>query len=298
MSLRERGLAGLNALRQSAWSRQAISVVGCRQYRVGSPGGACDRLIARLLTLDAPTSADRVRSVDLLTELFFELTAVTGVRRFIEAGVKDASASIRAAAEADIESAIAFEANPYTYRRFTTSVLAAGVDYRHAALTDQTGEVSFRVRLTNDGVPMADGQGSMLVRPDHTSGYEEVRVSAVRLDDAVDVNAQPPTALWIDVEGASAQVLRGASTLLDSVQVAIIEVESDLRWEGQEWIDRNVIDFFVGVGLVPVARDRQSRRQYNVVFARTNDARAKAAIERWRAARSAEAHQRLERTGV
>ncbi len=282
MNARSRTL--VDAVRRSSWTRRVIGAVGTRQFRVGRPCGLADRAIARLLTLDAPSPAERARTVDSLTELFFDLVAATRVQRFVEAGAKDAPASVRAATDAGVDRVIAFEANPYTHRRFQRAVTAAGVDYRHMALSDKAGEVDFLVRLTDDGTPMADGQGSMLVRPDHDPGYAEVRVEAVCLDDAVDTaDPQPPTSLWVDVEGASAPVLRGAPALLGSVQVAIIEVESDRRWTGQEWIDRDVIDFFVGVGLYPVARDRQSRLQYNIVFARSGDAGVSAVVERWRA---------------
>ena len=89
--------------------------------------------------------------------------------------------------------------------------------------------------------------------------------------------------MWIDVEGASAQVLRGATGILGAVAVVMIEVESDRRWEGQEWVDHDVVRFFASVGLIPVARDRQSRLQYNIVFARLDDPAIASKVEAWRA---------------
>ena len=73
---------------------------------------------------------------------------------------------------------------------------------------------------------------------------------------------------FYEQEGASAVVLRGATRLLDEVDVLMIEVEEIPLWDGQEWTRSDVVEFLGGHGLVPVARDRQSRMQFNVVFVR------------------------------
>lgn len=209
---------------------------------------------------------------------------VAEVERFVEAGAKDAGASRRAATHGEVAEVVAFEANPYTHRRFVDAVSADGVDYRHQALAEREEEMTFLVRLSEDGKPMADGQGSLLVRPDHLPGYERVPVVARRLDESLgNLSSTLTTALWVDVEGASAQVLRGASGVLDSVVAVMIEVESDRRWEGQEWIDHDVVRFFAEFGLAPVARDRQSRLQYNIVFARRGHPGVAAHVDEWRA---------------
>lgn len=259
----------------------AVEWIGEYQYR-GKPAGLGERCIARVLTLNRLPQESRDSSVEALVELFFSLVEVTGVERFVEAGAKDAGASRRAATGLGIADVVAFEANPYTHRRFVDTVSDDGIDYRHRALSETAGEMVFLVRLDDAGKPMADGQGSLLVRPDHVPGYEPVPVTAERLDRALGDDSEPRTAMWVDVEGASAQVLRGAVGMLGTVNVVMIEVESDRRWDEQEWIDHDVVEFFSSVGLRPVARDRQSRLQYNIVFARLEDPRVTSAVDRWR----------------
>ena len=238
----------------------------------------------RLAVYDMATPDERGHSVVALADFFFEVVQGIGFRRFVEVGAKDAHASVRAAGIPGMETVIAFEANPYTYRRFATSLAEAGVDYRHLAVGDRSGTETFLVRRRDDGTPIADGQGSLLLRPDHEPGYERVEVGLVSLDGHLGPPDGVRTAMWIDVEGASSQVLRGATAMLADVDLVMIEVEEQTVWDGQEWLRRDVVEAMAGAGLEPVARDRQSRHQFNLVFVRsaiTRDAQVLAARRRW-----------------
>ncbi|MFW2335258.1 FkbM family methyltransferase [Ilumatobacter sp.] len=198
-------------------------------------------------------------------ELFFALCSAVDVDVFVEAGAKEASASVRAV-ESAVPTVIAFEANPYTHRRFVRALEAAGVDYRHTALSERTGEATFLVRKRDDGSPMADGQGSLLVRPDHDPGYEEVTVAAAMLDD--EIASEGRVAMWVDVEGAVAEVLGGAHRTLGRTDLVIVEVEEVERWVGQRWLASDVVEQLARRGLRAVARDMQSRWQFNILFVR------------------------------
>lgn len=220
----------------------------------------------RLATFDRSDRAQRQPSVDALVELFFDIADNAEIERFIEAGAKDAGASIRAMSSWPSVETVAFEANPYTHRRFAAVCADAGVRYEHLALDEHPGQVTFLVRLNDNGVPIADGQGSLLHRPDYTLGYEAVTVDAVTLDGYL--GEQRRTAMWVDVEGASSNVLLGATDTLAVTDVVMIEVEERAKWTGQQWMRREVVEFFDSCDLVPIARDRQSRQQFNIVFVR------------------------------
>lgn len=255
------------------------------QYRLGSPGGRIDRAISWLIVHDLVPPDERTSSVNALVELFFDTVEAAEVDGFVEAGAKDSSASRRAASKLGVRHVVAFEANPYTHRRFVAKVSGDGVQYEHLALSDANGQVEFLVRLDDEGNPIPDGQGSLLVRPDHTPGYETVVVDAVRLDDHLADFPAASVAMWIDVEGASSQVLGGAPQLLERTDVVMIEVEERRAWIGQEWLHADVVRFFAEHGLEPIARDTQSRRQLNVVFV-SDRARSKpqvaAVLAAWR----------------
>jgi hypothetical protein len=95
-----------------------------------------------------------------------------------------------------------------------------------------------------------------------------VSVAAVTLDDHLATDGELRTAMWVDVEGASGSVLRGARVTLTHTDVVIVEVEERQVWEGAHWLRPTVVEYLVERGLVPVARDLQSRFQHNIVFVR------------------------------
>jgi hypothetical protein len=99
--------------------------------------------------------------------------------------------------------------------------------------------------------------------------YDTVKVSATSLDSFF----SPPVSrcsLWIDVEGASSQVLRGARNVLSVAQSLLIEVEDRPIWQDQ-WLRSDVIKFLAMYGLTPSVRDFEWARQYNILFLRNAD---------------------------
>jgi len=238
-------------------------------------------LLLRSLDLSLLTSAhrydvldkgERDRSVTELSGLFFHLAGILGTDLFIECGAKDARSSRRARRRLNPRRIVAFEANPYTYRRFAkaNAAPAHGVEYLHTALSDEVGTVTFNVLQTADGRPRSDVQASLLRRQDQlATGFAETTVDATTLDHFFAGDTSERIALWIDVEGAARNVLSGGTRLLDRAALLIIEVE-DRRWWGEEqWLRADVASFLYERGMLPVARDFQSRYQYNMIFVRS-----------------------------
>lgn len=71
--------------------------------------------------------------------------------------------------------------------------------------------------------------------------------------------------IWIDVEGSTGQVLSGARRILEAASILMVEVEDQPLWTGQ-WLRPQVVTFLLEAGFLPIARDFQSRYQYNVIF--------------------------------
>jgi FkbM family methyltransferase len=220
---------------------------------------------------DLRERSERLRSNRDLEELFFHLVKLLKPDLFVEAGAKDAESSRRARRYVPDARIVAFEANPYTYRRFERLYrrrnAKLGVEYLHLALSDSPGTRVFNVRRAASGRPVADGQGSLLLREDHEPGHERVSVRTTTLDTHFRGPEHGTCAMWVDVEGAGRLVLQGGTELLSSVDFLIIEVQDRDYWGGA-WLRKDVIRFFSERGLVPVARDFQSRYLYNVVFLR------------------------------
>lgn len=210
----------------------------------------------------------RKRSVAVLETLFFDVCRELAPNLFIEAGAKDAGASRRIREHLPGARIVAFEANPFTFRRFSKSIdyPAHGVEYIHRALGDREGTITFNIRVV-DGRMSADGQGSMLVSTRSEVGTKPVEVMSGRIDSFFPPDSFGRCAIWVDVEGASREVLKGASGILQKVDAMFVEVEDRETWKGQ-WLGQDVRDFLLEHDIIAVGRDFQSHHQNNVVFVR------------------------------
>lgn len=231
-----------------------------RRLAAGVPGSAADEHTRSRLTY-------------LLDALFDDLLTMTAPVLFVEAGAFEADASLRVAATLPLCRVVAFEANPYVYRRFSASTdfAAARVEYRHQALSDRQGETSFFIVASSASGcdDRQQGYNSLIKR---TGGdwlgeveYEEVGVMTTTLD-AEFGDVRGACALWLDAEGGSGLVLSGGGLFLDRCDVVKAEVEAKAFWTGQ-WLVADVLAEMARHGLEPVARDVQYEEQYNVVFA-------------------------------
>lgn len=228
-------------------------------------------IMANAPNYDLLQRSERRRSVEDLETLFFRIVKARQPELFIEAGAKDARSSRRARKHLPDARVVAFEANPYVHER-NREVNARPerpIEYHHLALTDRDGDVTFNVRRDVDGRPLADGQGSLRDLVDHEPGTEAVTVRGTTLDSFFEGHGEDERCfLWMDVEGAVDQVLRGAAATLRRAEAIFVEVEDKADWVwGRAWTAREVAAHLFDYGLVPVARDYQSRYQYNVLFA-------------------------------
>jgi FkbM family methyltransferase len=218
---------------------------------------------------DLEQTTHRRASARVLKQLFFNLVRVLQPDVFLEAGAMDASVSLRVRKMVRKAQVVAFEANPHNHATFSAAqdFKAARVEYRHCALSDQPGEVTFNVLVAENGRTRAPVSGrSSLLRREEVRGaeYEPVQVPARTLD--LEAAALPGrVALWVDVEGAAGAVLTGAAQTLQRCDLLLIEVETHPFWQGQ-WLHLDVCRHLLAAGLVPVARDFEFPHQFNLLF--------------------------------
>lgn len=227
-------------------------------------------MLATAANYDVNDSGDRGRSVADLSRLFFRIAAALKADLFIEAGAKDAATSREARRLLDPRRIVAFEANPFTYERHQAKHDNAGqgVEYLHRALSNSPGEVTFNVLRNQEGTPRADGRSSLLLRTGEAAGGStEVTVQATTLDTFFADHTYERSAIWVDVEGALEPVLGGGIETFERAAIVIAEVEDRAYWSGQ-WLRSDVVSFLYDRDLLPIARDYQSRYQYNIVFVR------------------------------
>lgn len=162
--------------------------------------------------------------------------------------------------------AVAFEANPLVWAHHRDEVTALGVEYLNLAIGPENGPVTLNVPRDFDG-RARDPVNRMASLGSNLRSEEQVAVEVpgVRLDDAVPLATDDRLVAWIDVEGALGAVLPASSATLGRAAAVYVEVEAEPMWDGQ-WLDRDVLEWFDGIGLVPLLRDRQRREQYNVLL--------------------------------
>lgn len=229
---------------------------------------------------DLWSEGGRQASADVLADLFFGLTRIMKPKLFIEAGAKAATTSLKVRELVPKARIVAFEANPYNVELYRKKhdYSASNVEYLHHALSNKAGDLTFYIRKTvaGESLPPETGRSSILKRNDASTTYDEVTVPAVVLDAFFPKNE--PNCIWMDVEGATQQVLEGGSRLLRSTKVAIIEAADRQIWEGQ-WLAPKTIEYMLARDLVPVARDFEYKGQYNIVFV-SKDALARDEVRR------------------
>lgn len=222
---------------------------------------------------DLATPEGRKRSVDTLRQLFFDLHETLQPQVVLEIGAKEATFSRIMRKTLPEAKVIAFEANPYVYakQRKVSDPIAEGVDYRHLAVSDRTGEISFFVQTRRGpkSVKRTVGSNSLMERLGDVD-TEEVTVASTRIDELIAAeNLVGEKTAWIDVEGAIGLVLAGLGPVLDQFTMVFAEVEEREFWADQ-WTWPQVQAFMAERGFHAVARDFEYEGQNNVLFVRAD----------------------------
>ena len=228
------------------------------------------------MTLDAALDAALVAADDAgLTPAQLQRRVRTAFRTIarqtdptlsLEIGAFEASFSRWVRRELPAARAVAFEANPMVWAHHREEVASTGVEYLNLAIGPDNGPVTLHVPRDFDG-RARDPVNRMASLGSNLRSEEQVTVEVpgVRLDDAVRLGDDDRLVAWIDVEGALGAVLPGSRETLGRAAAVYVEVEAEPIWDGQ-WLDGDVLEWFAGIGMVPLLRDRQRREQYNVLL--------------------------------
>jgi FkbM family methyltransferase len=225
------------------------------------------RFWAQMTAAQARNTGRPSEAIDRRVQRFFR-EMCTDIRPTItlELGAHEASFSRWAKRSFPEARAVAVEANPYVHEKYRERLTAEGVEYHHLAAASTNGPVTITIptQVGTRTLGKANRMASLAIHQDE-HGHESVEVDAKRMDDFVSFDDDDRVVAWIDVEGASDQVLAGSSELLRRADAIYIEVEPAGKWHGQ-WLDVDVARFFHEIGKVPATRDIQRRTYYNVVY--------------------------------
>lgn len=216
----------------------------------------------------------RRQSTPLLRKLFLDLCDEYEVLNLLEIGAHEASIScdFLNLTYSRNRRALAFEANPLTFKEITHQALSCGVEIYNLGISNSVGNLEFYIPLTANTQNLTPGNASFLTRTDAISNYRSFKVATETIDHVFDSHRiLGESAFWIDVEGFAHEVLRGAKSTLKTNQVVLlhIEVEAMKYWNEQktyETIFAELSEF----GFTPLARDFEYQYQYNVLFCKQN----------------------------
>jgi FkbM family methyltransferase len=220
---------------------------------------------------DLSNMQGRAYSARCLADVFVTVFGDVKASCAIEVGAHEASFSRAVREKAATAKIFAFEGNLHVHKRYCDELAARDIRYINALVTDVCGEGIINILAKIDGKdePRDGKRHSLLARIDHEDVSEKLAVSCLSLDSVFMGKdfADDTFCLWIDAEGAGGKVLRGAEKILKNTAAVYIEVESVAKWHGQA-LDKDIVEFFLHRGFLPLLRDFQFRHQYNIIFVR------------------------------
>jgi FkbM family methyltransferase len=215
--------------------------------------------------------------VDELVEMFLLIQEKNTPTVSIEVGANSADFSKKIKQRIPNILSWAFEANPYVYEHYLNNLNILDITYLNMAINDTVGSTRFLIQegVLNNGkwdgnrINRLSGNNSLLIRNELDILYSAPNIACTTLDNFFikenRINKKDRVCMWIDVEGASKQVLENSLKLLEQTDSVFIEVEDFEFWHNQ-WLSKDVIEFLRSQNFVPVARDYEYEKQNNYIF--------------------------------
>ena len=231
---------------------------------------------ATTLLAAGPDSLNFMSSTtECLKKTYIIMHSALGTEASLEIGARGAEYSLEMAnAYGGAIAICALEASPRTHAYFSKEVNYKdfGISYIHALVSDREGGADF-YEYMYDGMEPAAGMSSILVRDIKQHGAARrtrSTVKSIRGDTFIEnkFKNKKNIALWIDVEGAQAEVLNSLSKSFAQgiINAVYIEVEKEKLWIEQKMLDNDIISFMNRHNFSQFLRDNEYYTQYNIIF--------------------------------
>ena len=171
--------------------------------------------------------------------LFYCLLKRLNISCICDIGSMDGTASILFRKLRPEASIFAFEANKYNFGNIIndSNILNSNIKVVNCAVTNYNGTAKFNIVSAEYDDPHSNNRGrSSLYTRDDAKIKESVEVEAIRIDDFLlnQNNKTDSIALWVDVEGADYEVLKGIEKIKDRISIIHVEVEKKKIWNDQK----------------------------------------------------------------
>jgi FkbM family methyltransferase len=217
--------------------------------------------------------------------LFCRLLRTFEVATVCDVGSMDGNDALRFRRVLPSAAILALEPNPKNFALMAADDRLRGARIRvlPVAASDRRAKAPFFL-IDADYARGSDlarrGMSSLYERSDWTRLSSVVDVSTVRLDEllAAESSTEASIALWIDVEGAAFEAIRGASGVLRSTSMIHVEVETAPAIGAAQKLFADVERMLVEAGFMLLATDQQPDvLQFNALFINAASSRAKMA---------------------
>lgn len=221
--------------------------------------------------LDMRIKEDRDKSNKILVDYFLEIIDRTKPTCIIEIGAFSAEFSRKLREINKNLKIFAFEANTYNFDVFSNKYdfKERNINYINKAISDKNEVITFNIqkKINEKEVSPIRGNNSILERNQINTEYEEVYVESTSLSCFIEQNSleNEKISLWIDVEGANQQVLKGCEKVLNKINLIFIEVEEKEFWK-EQWLESDVNEFMSKNNFTLIARDGEYEKQYNQIY--------------------------------
>ena len=216
----------------------------------------------------------RIETGKLIDVFIFEVMERLNIELFLQCGANEPSTAINFCNINEKNKAICFEANPDVAQRYQSNATYSNLEYINVGLGSAPGNIDFYIPVGNRKDLSLQGTFSPAKHLEYT---DPIKVRIDTLDNLLltlyqnnkSLSMSPKsTALLIDVEGYSWNVLQGAQQLLalHTTKVIFIEVQDvNFYWE-HEKNAKHICEFLLNYGFVPIVRDYPTAMLYNIVF--------------------------------
>ena len=193
----------------------------------------------------------------ILEEEFLELQKKIKPELCVEIGAYEAGFSKKIHDLGICDNIYAYEASPYVYQNFKDGL--SEINYINLALADYDGNITFNVDKDKDpSVNTTDG----IKHKRDVANFDQIQVKCSRLDS---IHKSENICLWIDVEGASMEVLKGSLSILHNVSSIYIETETAKYWEDQ-YLHKDIVELLGIYDIEFYKWEKQHTSQYNSIF--------------------------------
>jgi FkbM family methyltransferase len=232
-----------------------------------------------LLTKKARWRQIRIGTGNLIENFIIDVYKKLSIELLVQCGANEPTSAINFCQIRSGNQAICFEANPYIANKYMTINKNPRIKYLNMGLGMGVGKLNFYIPDNHPKDWTLQGTFSPTKQLTYSESFEvEVTSLDSQLPSLLDIKGFdaddfPKTALLIDVEGFSWEVLQGAKETLnlDTTKVIFIEVQdSNYYWE-QEKNALQISNFLESYGFTPIVRDYPTAPLYNIIFVKNSE---------------------------